>query len=67
MEGHAMTLPTIFISYSHKDEKWKNRLHSHLGVLEKVGQITIWDDQKIDTEGKYFDIIKNMYPLQKGG
>jgi tetratricopeptide (TPR) repeat protein len=60
MESDAMTLPTVFISYSHKDEKWKNRLHSHLGVLEKVGQITIWDDQKIDTEGKYFDIIKNI-------
>ena len=60
MEGDAMTLPTVFISYSHEDEKWKNRLHSHLGVLEKVGQITIWDDQKIDTEGKYFDIIKNI-------
>jgi tetratricopeptide (TPR) repeat protein len=57
-----MTKPTVFISYSHnhEDELWKDRLCSHLGVLEKVGIITIWDDRQIDTGGKYFDKIKEV-------
>ena len=25
-----MTNPTVFISYSHKDEEWKDRLVTHL-------------------------------------
>jgi hypothetical protein len=34
----------IFISYSHKDAKDKDRLMTHLGALEKQGQIALWDD-----------------------
>jgi hypothetical protein len=37
----------IFISYSHKDAKDKDRLMTHLGALEKQGQIVLWDDEKI--------------------
>ena len=44
-----MTAPTVFISYSHKDEKWKNRLVTHLGVLEKEGLLDLWDDRKIES------------------
>ena len=43
--------PTVFISYSHKDEEWKDRLRPHLGMLEKIGRLTIWDDREID-QGK---------------
>ena len=43
-----MGKPTVFISYSHKDEDWKDRLRPHLGVLEKAGRITLWDDRRID-------------------
>ncbi len=35
----------IFISYSHKDEKWKNLLVKHLNVLED--QLEVWEDSKI--------------------
>jgi hypothetical protein len=34
--------PTIFISYSRKDDEWKERLASHLGVAEKLGQLWGW-------------------------
>jgi hypothetical protein len=37
-----MTKPTVFISYSHKDDAWKDRLRPHLRVLEQAGRITIW-------------------------
>jgi hypothetical protein len=42
-----MTQPTVFISYSHKDEAWKDRLVTHLRVLEKQGQLDLWDDRRI--------------------
>jgi tetratricopeptide (TPR) repeat protein len=38
---------TVFISYSHKDEAWKNQLVTHLRVLERAGLLDVWDDQKI--------------------
>jgi len=37
----------IFISYAHKDEKWKNRLVKQLKVLEPEGFCDIWEDRKI--------------------
>jgi len=42
-----MTSPTVFISYSHKDEAWKDRLMSHLGVLQHEGLLDLWDDRRI--------------------
>ncbi len=39
--------PTVFISYSHKDEVWKNLLVTHLAVLEKNGRLCTWDDRLI--------------------
>ncbi len=38
----------VFISYSHKDEAWKDRLVTHLNVLAKQGMLEIWDDRKIN-------------------
>jgi len=43
-----MDKPTVFISYSHMDEAWKDRLVIHLRALEQAGRITIWDDRRID-------------------
>jgi hypothetical protein len=40
--------PAIFISYSHADEKWKERLVKHLKVLELEGELEVWDDRRID-------------------
>ena len=55
-----MSKPTVFISYSHKDEEWKDRLRPHLGTLEIAGRITIWDDRKIDPGHDWFDEIKGI-------
>jgi MFS family permease len=38
---------SIFISYSHKDEVWKERFAKHLSVLQKQGALTFWDDRQI--------------------
>jgi serine/threonine protein kinase len=37
--------PTVFISYCHEDEAWKNRLVKHLRV---VGTLDLWDDRRIE-------------------
>lgn len=44
----------IFISYSHKDEEWKDRLVDHLKVLELEGYCTLWDDRKIKVGDDWF-------------
>lgn len=40
---------TIFISYSHQDKKYLDRLRVHLKPLEKQGLIELWDDTRIQT------------------
>jgi nucleoside phosphorylase len=37
----------VFISYSHKDTRWLNRLRIHLKPIEREGIIDLWDDTKI--------------------
>lgn len=39
--------PTIFVSYSHEDEAWKDRLLKQLEVFELEGEIDVWDDRRI--------------------
>jgi formylglycine-generating enzyme required for sulfatase activity len=41
-------MPTVFISYSHNDAVWKERLVKQLSVLENVGLLQVWDDQRIE-------------------
>jgi len=41
------TRPTVFVSYSHKDEKEKDELLSHLGVLVGADLIDLWSDDRI--------------------
>jgi hypothetical protein len=42
-----MPAPKVFISYSHQDEEWKNRLVRHLRVLQLEGHLEIWNDRQI--------------------
>jgi hypothetical protein len=48
----------VFISYSHKDAKWLNRLQVHLKPLERTGEITRWDDTLIKPGEKWREAIK---------
>lgn len=43
-----MSKPTVFISYSHKDEVWKDRLETQLRVLQFEGLLETWTDRQID-------------------
>jgi len=53
-----MGKPTIFISYSHKDREWEGLLRPHLGLLEKAGRITLWDDRRIDAGDTWYNEIE---------
>jgi TIR domain-containing protein len=39
----------IFISYSHDDAKWRDRVRQHLGALTIDGRIDSWTDERIRT------------------
>jgi len=49
----------LFISYSHKDEKWLNELKVFLRPLEQNNLISIWDDSEIQPGDNWRDEIKN--------
>lgn len=38
---------TVFVSYSHVDSIWLERLRTHLAPLNRAGLIDLWDDTKI--------------------
>lgn len=38
---------TVFISYSHKDERFKESLEEHLAVLRRAKKISHWSDRRI--------------------
>lgn len=58
-----MTRKSVFLSYSHKDEEWKNRLITHLKIIESEGNLIIWDDRKIDIGDDWLPEIEKQLNL----
>ena len=54
-----MTSPSVFISYSHKDEEWKDRLVTHLRVLQMEGLLDVWEDRRIEAGSDWYPEIEN--------
>ncbi len=49
-----------FISYSHKDKRWRDELLVHLAPLEYYDQLQFWTDQEIKAGENWLEqIIKN--------
>lgn len=44
---HNGFMPTVFFSYSHKDEALRDELEAHLGLLKNQGFIEHWHDRRI--------------------
>lgn len=40
-------MATLFLSYSHKDEKWRVELETHLSMLKRQGILDVWHDRRI--------------------
>ena len=48
----------VFISYSHKDENWKDHLKTHLAVLEHQNLLSVWDDRQIAAGDDWYPEIE---------
>lgn len=50
-------LKKVFLSYSHQDTQWLDRLRKFLKPLEDRGLIRVWDDRMIGVGTKWLDEI----------
>ena len=56
--GERIVRNKVFISYSHKDKEWLERVRTHLKALEHEGiTVNLWDDTKISPGSKWRDEI----------
>ena len=56
--GEAVARTKVFISYAHKDDRWRERVVEQRGVLAKQGLLDVWDDRKIGAGDAWFDQIQ---------
>ena len=49
----------IFISYSHSDSQWLERLKMHLKALSKIYDVEYWEDTKLRGGDKWREEITN--------
>ncbi len=60
-ENEPMTSRTrdkVFISYSHQDKAWLEKLQKHLKPYMRNATIAVWDDTQIGTGAKWKDEIR---------
>ena len=56
--SHPRNKNVIFISYSHEDREWMDRLAGHLAVLQSQNLLTLWDDRRIGAGSEWEREIK---------
>ena len=39
---------SVFISYSHKDERYRESLEAHMSILSRQGKVSTWHDRRIN-------------------
>jgi hypothetical protein len=48
----------VFVSYSHRDKAWLERVQVHLKPLARDGNLELWDDTRIKSGQRWRDKIK---------
>jgi hypothetical protein len=51
--------PSIFISYSHKDEACKNQIRAYIEVMADYNNFKVWDDRQIETGDEWHPAIEH--------
>ncbi|MFY9569961.1 MAG: toll/interleukin-1 receptor domain-containing protein, partial [Blastocatellia bacterium] len=52
-KGVSSERSRIFVSYSHADRKWLEKLHLHLKPIERAGKLELWDDTRIKVGARW--------------
>jgi adenylate kinase family enzyme len=60
-----LTRRKIFISYSHRDRKWLDRLLMHLMPIEREGGLDLWDDTKLLAGQNWKEAIRDALETAK--
>jgi hypothetical protein len=50
--------PVVFISYSHKDEAWKDLMLPHFEHLARLGVLEVWNDRDIGHGVDWYAVIR---------
>lgn len=50
---------TVFVSYSHRDQRWLQRLQIHLKPFGRRGEIVLWDDTRMDAGEQWRSSIRD--------
>ena len=48
----------LFVSYSHRDQPWLERLKVHLALLQRRGVVHVWSDTRIEVGARWRDEIE---------
>lgn len=59
------TRDQVFVSYSRKDKKFLDELHSHLKPFMRDGGLNVWSDEKIAPGSEWFEDIKTALSKSK--
>ena len=57
--GQKKVKDQVFISYSHRDDKWRQQLEKHLKPFLRNGAIKSWSDQHIEPGSQWFEEIQS--------
>jgi hypothetical protein len=66
----GLTMPerkTVFVSYSHKNKRWLQRLRVHLTPYEQRGVVVFWDDSRIDPGDRWHSEIQRALDRAAAG
>jgi len=53
-----VVLRDVFVSYSHEDMAWFERIDRILSKIERAGDATFWSDKKIQAGERWLDVIR---------